>query len=78
MATHLFARIASEALFKSFTLTMNGVMTRNEAVIELIGDDGQAHIAGAALATGCWQMQKKNYLLLIKSFFCWKKKLFSI
>lgn len=52
MATHLFARIASEALFKSFTLTMNGVMTRNEAVIELNGAESVAHIAGAAVGDG--------------------------
>jgi Fe-S cluster assembly protein SufD len=50
--THIFARIGAGALFKSFTLTANGQMTRNEAVIELIGDDGQAHIAGAALGDG--------------------------
>jgi Fe-S cluster assembly protein SufD len=39
-------------LFKSFTLTANGVMTRNEAVLELVGDDAQAHVAGAAVGDG--------------------------
>ena len=51
-ATHIFARLGSNALFKSFTLTANGRMTRNEAVIELVGDDSQAHVAGAALGDG--------------------------
>ena len=51
-ATHLFARLASNAVFKSFTITANGQMTRNEAVIELIGDDAKAHIAGAAVGDG--------------------------
>ncbi|MEM6739581.1 MAG: Fe-S cluster assembly protein SufD [Pseudomonadota bacterium] len=51
-ATHIFARVAAEASFKSFTLTMNGVMTRNDAVIELIGDDAVAHVAGACLGDG--------------------------
>ncbi|MEH6773280.1 MAG: SufD family Fe-S cluster assembly protein [Cereibacter changlensis] len=51
-ATHIFARLAGEALFKSFTLTANGVMTRNEAVLELVGDDCVAHVAGAAVGDG--------------------------
>lgn len=51
-ATHIFARLAEEALFKSFTLTANGVLTRNEAVIELNGDDAVAHVAGAAVGDG--------------------------
>lgn len=50
--THVFARLAAEALFKSFTLTANGVLTRNEAVIELVGDDAVAHVAGAAVGDG--------------------------
>ena len=51
-ATHLFARIGKNAAFKSFTLTANGKMTRNEAVLELLGADSVAHIAGAALGDG--------------------------
>ena len=50
--THLFARIGEEATFKSFTLTANGVLTRNEAFIEIMGDNAVAHIAGAALGDG--------------------------
>ncbi len=51
-ATHIFARLGAGALFKSFTLTANGVLTRNDAVIELLGDDAVAHVAGAALGDG--------------------------
>jgi Fe-S cluster assembly protein SufD len=51
-ATHIFARLGTESVFKSFTLSVNGVLTRNEAVIELTGDDATAHIAGAALGDG--------------------------
>lgn len=51
-ATHLFARLGAGSLFKSFTVTMNGALTRNEAVIELMGDGGTAHVAGAALGDG--------------------------
>ncbi|MDV7144985.1 SufD family Fe-S cluster assembly protein [Tropicimonas sp. TH_r6] len=51
-ATHLFTRLGKESTFKSFTLTVNGAMTRNEAVIELTGDDAVAHVAGAALGDG--------------------------
>jgi Fe-S cluster assembly protein SufD len=51
-ATHVFARLGAESLFKSFTLTANGRLTRNEVVIELAGDDGVAHVAGAAVGDG--------------------------
>jgi len=50
--THIFARLGEEAVFKSFTMTVNGVMTRNEAVIDIRGDNAVAHIAGAALGDG--------------------------
>lgn len=50
--THVFARIGEAALFKSFTLTVNGELTRNEAVLWLTGDDAMAHVAGAALGDG--------------------------
>ena len=51
-ATHVFARLGAESAFKSFTMTANGVMTRNECVIELTGDDASAHVAGAAMGDG--------------------------
>ena len=53
-ATHIFARLGAESLFKSFTLSVNGMLTRNEAVIEMTGDDAVAHIAGAAMGDGAF------------------------
>ncbi len=50
--THVFATIGQEALFKSFTMTANGVLTRNEVVLDIQGDDSMAHVAGAALGDG--------------------------
>ena len=50
--THVFARLGAGAVFKSFTLTANGRLTRNEAVLELAGPDAHAHIAGAAVGDG--------------------------
>lgn len=50
--THVFARIAAEARFKSFTLALNGSLTRNEVVFEIVGDDAVAHVAGAAVGDG--------------------------
>lgn len=50
--THIFGRVGEGALFKSFTLTVNGVLTRNECVLTLAGDDAVAHLAGAALGDG--------------------------
>tara|TARA_R110002110_G_scaffold20312_3_gene82441 strand:- start:2272 stop:3552 length:1281 start_codon:yes stop_codon:yes gene_type:complete len=53
-ATHIFARLGEKSLFNSFTLTMNGVMTRNECVIELTGDDAVAKVAGACVGDGAF------------------------
>lgn len=50
--THVFARLGARSEMRSFTLTANGRLTRNEAVIELIGDEGRAHVAGAAVGDG--------------------------
>ncbi|WP_370228860.1 Fe-S cluster assembly protein SufD [Cognatishimia sp.] len=50
--THIFARLGTESTFKSFTLTVNGVLTRNEAILELTGDDAIAHVAGACVGDG--------------------------
>ena len=50
--TGIFARLGTESTFQSFTMTVNGVLTRNEVVVELTGDDAVAHIAGAALGDG--------------------------
>jgi Fe-S cluster assembly protein SufD len=52
--THLFARLAARARFKSFTLTANGRLTRNECVIDLAGPDAAAHVAGAAVGDGAF------------------------
>jgi len=51
-ATHIFARLGSNSHFRSFTMTANGALTRNECVIELTGADASAHVAGAALGDG--------------------------
>ncbi len=50
--THLFARLGEESTFKSFTLTANGVLTRNECIVELTGDNAAAHVAGACVGDG--------------------------
>jgi len=50
--TGMFTRLGTESAFKSFTLTMNGVLTRNECVIELTGDNASAHVAGASVGDG--------------------------
>ena len=50
--THCFARIGADATFKSFTLTFNGVLTRNECILEIVGDDAVAHVAGVCVGDG--------------------------
>lgn len=51
-ATAVFAQLGTGSTFKSFTLTMNGMLTRNECVIELLGDNAKAHVAGACVGDG--------------------------
>lgn len=51
-ATHMFARLGRESAYKSFTLTVNGRLTRNEQVVELTGDDAVVHVAGACVGDG--------------------------
>jgi len=50
--TGTFARLGAEAAFKSFTLTANGVLTRNETIVDFTGDDAMAHVACAAVGDG--------------------------
>jgi Fe-S cluster assembly protein SufD len=50
--THLFARVGAKSEMRSFTLTANGRLTRNEAVVELAGAEGRAHLAGATAGDG--------------------------
>lgn len=50
--THIFTRIGAESTFKSFTMTANGVLTRNECIIEITGDDATAHVAGVCVGDG--------------------------
>jgi Fe-S cluster assembly protein SufD len=51
-ASHIFARLGAGAQFKTFTLTADGDLTRNEVVMELAGDHAAGHVAGAVLAKG--------------------------
>ncbi|HUF87826.1 MAG TPA: SufD family Fe-S cluster assembly protein [Thermohalobaculum sp.] len=48
-AAHLFARLGAGSRCKTFTLTADGELTRNEIVMEFAGDDAVGHIAGAVL-----------------------------
>ena len=50
--TYLFARVGAEGAFRSFTLGQDGALTRNEAVIEMAGDDGAATVGAAVLGRG--------------------------
>lgn len=53
-STNMFARLGKESRFKSFTLTVNGALTRNEAVIEFTGDDAFATVSGASAGDGAY------------------------
>ena len=51
-ATALFARLGRGSRLKSFTLTVNGRLTRNDHVVEFAGDEAVAHVAGACVGDG--------------------------
>ena len=61
-ATHIFARLGHKSRFRSFTLTANGALTRNECVIELTGADASAHVAGAALGDGTFHQDDTIFI----------------
>lgn len=50
--TQIFARLGAESRLKSFTLTVNGKLTRNEVVIDINGDNSTASVSGASLGDG--------------------------
>ncbi|NOX39681.1 MAG: Fe-S cluster assembly protein SufD [Alphaproteobacteria bacterium] len=60
--THIFARLGQKSSFKSFTLTMNGALTRNECVIEMLGDDAHATIAGASAGDGVFHQDDTIFI----------------
>lgn len=53
-SAHIFAQMGQGAQLKSFTLTANGRLVRNEAMIWLDGQGGSAHIAGATVGDGAF------------------------
>lgn len=59
---HLHARLGAESVFKSFTLSVDGIATRNEAILELTGDDATAHVAGACLGDGAFHHDDTVYV----------------
>ena len=53
-SSSIFASLGQKSVFKSFTLTVNGVLTRNDCVLSLKGDDAVAHVAGACVGDGAF------------------------
>ena len=74
--TGIFTRLGHESTFKSFTLTMNGVLTRNECVIELTGDNAIAHVAGACVGDGKDFHQDDTVFITHDSFNCESRQVF--
>ncbi len=46
---HIFARVGERGEFSHFSLTANHLLVRNECVVELAGQGGSAHLAGAVI-----------------------------
>ena len=51
-STHIFGELNRGSSLKSFTLTVNGILTRNECFLNIAGDDAMAHISGACVGDG--------------------------
>ncbi len=51
-ATHMFGRLGDESILRSFTMTVNGVLTRNESILEFAGDNAKATISGVSAGDG--------------------------
>ncbi|MGV6839125.1 MAG: SufB/SufD family protein [Planktomarina sp.] len=52
IATHIFGQVAASSVLRSFTLTADGALTRNEVVLDIIGDNATASVAGGACLCG--------------------------
>jgi len=53
-SAHLFVRLGEGSHLKSFTLTANGALIRNDSIIWLDGAGGSAHVAGATVGDGAF------------------------
>ena len=60
--THIFARLGAESHLKSFTLSVNGALVRNEAMVWMLGRDSSAHLAGAAMGDGAFHHDDTVYV----------------
>ena len=49
VTSHLFAKLAENGILRSFTLTINGGLTRNEHIVGLNGRNAVAHLAAASI-----------------------------
>ena len=60
--TAMFVRVAENATFSGFTLTADGVLTRNETMLELAGESATGHIAGGVMAQGASHVDNTVYV----------------
>ena len=75
-ATHIFSEIHEKAKFKSFTLTANGILTRNECVLNLSGNDCAAHVAGASVGEGKKFHHDDTVFITHDAFACESRQVF--
>ena len=75
-ATHIFSDIQEKAKFKSFTLTANGILTRNECVLNLSGNNCTAHVAGASVGDGNKFHHDDTVFITHDAFACESRQVF--
>lgn len=74
--THTFARIAAEGVFKSLTMTANGRLVRNECIMEIVGDNASAHVAGIAMGDGAEFLQDDTVFITHDAVGCESRQVF--
>ena len=47
--SHIFGKVGTNSIFKSFTFSSGGTLTRNECILDLIGEGSSATVAGTCI-----------------------------
>jgi len=59
----LFARLEAGAQLKTFTMSANGALTRNDYLVWLDGESASAHLAGGAVGDGAYHQDDTIFLV---------------
>lgn len=75
-ATHMYGRLGEGSVYRSFTMTVNGVLTRNESVLEFLGDHAKATVGGASAGDGKGFHHDDTVFVTHASLYCESRQVF--